>query len=90
MKRWIFRLFLITLVLAASQWQWAFGQCAMCRGSVESAVSQGDTSMAANLNLGILYLFFTPYVLFGVLAFVWYRNSKRNAQKIEGTSHHPG
>ena len=87
MKQRVFRLVLATLTLVVCQVQWVMGQCAMCRGSVESAVSQGDTSMAANLNLGILYLFFTPYILFGVLAFVWYRNSKRNAQKIEGTSH---
>lgn len=57
-------------------------QCAMCRGSVESQVSAGDTSVAANLNFGILYLFFTPYLVAGVIALLWYRASKRNVRKI--------
>ena len=82
MKRGLNRLWMafcmMLLVLQSS-----IAQCAMCRGSVESTVSAGDTSVASNLNLGILYLFFTPYVLLGVIALVWYRTSKRNA-KIKG------
>lgn len=63
----------------------AFAQCAMCRGSVESTVSAGDTSMASNLNLGILYLFFTPYLLAALIGYLWFKTSRRNAKKIEGT-----
>ena len=74
----IFLLFAITL----SQ---ALAQCAMCRGSVESSVSAGDTSMAANLNLGILYLFFTPYVLAAVIAYIWYKASKKNVKKTQAS-----
>ncbi|GHE67908.1 hypothetical protein GCM10011340_24400 [Roseivirga thermotolerans] len=59
-------------------------QCAMCRGSVESTVSAGDTSMAANLNLGILYLFFTPYVLVAAIAIIWYKTSRKNVRKAKG------
>ncbi len=70
------------LMLLAVQAHLAWAQCAMCRGSVESSVAAGDTSMAANLNLGILYLFFAPYVLLGTLAYFWYRSSKRNGKKI--------
>ena len=88
MKRGLNRLWMafcmMLLVLQSS-----IAQCAMCRGSVESTVSAGDTSVASNLNLGILYLFFTPYVLLGVIALVWYRTSKRNA-KIKGASHFAG
>lgn len=70
--------------------QASVAQCAMCRGSVESGISDGGTSMASNLNLGILYLFFTPYVVLGILAFFWYRAGKRNAQKIQNTGHLAG
>jgi len=77
---------LFTLVLLALSKANAVAQCAMCRGSVESQVSAGDTSVAANLNFGILYLFFTPYLIVGVIALLWYRASKRNVRKIQGSS----
>ncbi len=80
------RIALLSIVLLALTQVNAWAQCAMCRGSVESQVSAGDTSVAANLNFGILYLFFTPYLIVGVIAFLWYRASKRNVRKIQGTS----
>jgi hypothetical protein len=52
-------------------------QCAMCRMTIENNVSNGDTTIGAGLNLGILYLFVTPYVLLTVLAVLWYRHSKK-------------
>ncbi len=62
----------------------SFAQCAMCRGSVESTVSAGETSMASNLNLGILYLFFAPYLLVGLIAYFWYKTSRKNVKKTKG------
>ena len=70
MKRGLFRIYLIIGFLVF-QGTLAFSQCAMCRGTLESQVSAGETTIAANLNLGILYLFFTPYILLGTLAFFW-------------------
>ncbi|MFY0592697.1 hypothetical protein [Roseivirga sp.] len=61
-------------------------QCAMCRGSVESTVAAGETSMASNLNLGILYLFFAPYTLVCVIAYLWYKKSRNNVSKTQRTS----
>ena len=77
------RIALLSMTLLALTQVTAWAQCAMCRGSVESQVSAGDTSVAANLNIGILYLFFTPYLVAGVIAFLWYRASKRNVRKIQ-------
>jgi len=68
----------------------AQAQCAMCRGSIESTVAAGDTSMASNLNLGILYLFVAPYLLLATLGYFWYRTSKRNGRKIKGLSNLAG
>lgn len=55
-----------------------FAQCAMCRTQIENNVSQGETAFAAGLNTGILYLFFTPYILIGILVYLWWRYSKYN------------
>jgi hypothetical protein len=54
----------------------------MCRTQIKNNVSHGETELAAGLNMGILYLFFTPYIAVGVVAFLWFRYSKKNEQKI--------
>lgn len=74
------RFFFITISLFLPLINWA--QCAMCRTQIKNNVSHGETELAAGLNLGILYLFFTPYVMLGVIGFLWYRYSKRNDKKI--------
>lgn len=51
-------------------------QCAMCRATLENNVSNGEVGIASKLNFGILYLFAMPYILVGVIAFLWYRNRK--------------
>ncbi len=61
----------------------SFAQCAMCRGSVETNMSTGRNVIGNGLNGGILYLFAFPYIIVGVIAFMWYRNSKKlHAQRI--------
>ena len=59
-----------------------FAQCAMCRASVENNVANGDTSIAAGLNLGIMYLFVMPYLIAMVLGYFWYRNAKKRKTKV--------
>lgn len=56
----------------------ASAQCAMCRTTLENNVSNGNPGIAAGINTGILYLFFTPYIAVGVIAYLWYRTSKFN------------
>lgn len=59
-------------------------QCAMCRGTVESTVSNGRSAVASNLNLGILYLFIVPYIAVATIAYLWYRNSKKeHGQRLQ-------
>lgn len=53
-------------------------QCPMCRMSAESNLENGG-SAGKGLNKGIFYLFVTPYLLIGGLAYFWYKNKKDNA-----------
>lgn len=80
--RYKFYSLIILLVLFLTSTTRVFAQCAMCRATVENNVSGGETSLAAGLNTGILYLFITPYLIIGVIAFLWYKQSKANARKI--------
>lgn len=56
---------------------YGMSQCAMCRVTIENNVSNGDTTIGAGLNMGILYLFITPYLLIGAVGILWYRYSKK-------------
>ena len=77
---------LVLLIVAANQ---GVAQCAMCRTTIENNVSAGDTSLASGLNIGIMYLFFAPYVIVGVIAFFWYRKSKKEHGKKIRLVRHP-
>jgi len=77
MKLKVLFLFLVTFLIRTS----AMAQCAMCRASVENNVSNGETSIGAGLNLGILYLLMMPYLIALVIGALWYRASKKKKAK---------
>jgi hypothetical protein len=70
----------VILILGFQGISWA--QCAMCRASVENNVSNGDTSIGAGLNSGILYLFVMPYLLAAIIGYLWYRSAKKRKTKL--------
>ncbi|GMQ30839.1 hypothetical protein [Algoriphagus confluentis] len=72
--------FVIILFFGLQLTSWA--QCAMCRASVENNVSNGDTSIGAGLNNGILYLFVMPYLMAAIIGFLWYRSAKKKKAKL--------
>lgn len=67
-------LVVIALLLVAPD---LMAQCAMCRGTVESTVSNGRSVIASELNFGILYLLVIPYLIIVTIGYLWYRNSKQ-------------
>jgi hypothetical protein len=58
----------------------AVAQCAMCRTTVESTISNGRSNIATGLNTGILYLLSAPYLIVAAIAFLWFRQSKQEQQ----------
>jgi uncharacterized protein YhjY with autotransporter beta-barrel domain len=59
-----------------------FAQCAMCRTTVEKAMIEGQSrNFGAGLNAGILYLFVMPYILIGLVAYLWYKHSKKYTEE---------
>lgn len=60
----------------------SIAQCAMCRAGIENNVSNGETTIGAGLNMGILYLLAMPYLLAAVLGYLWYRNAKKRKGKF--------
>tara|TARA_B100000683_G_C12480246_1_gene551089 strand:- start:1718 stop:1957 length:240 start_codon:yes stop_codon:yes gene_type:complete len=48
-------------------------QCAMCKAQAVTGL-QGDSPDPMGLNMAIMYLFFTPYLIIGVIAYFLYKN----------------
>ncbi len=71
----IFFVFIILFLFSTSV---SIAQCAMCRMTVESTVSNGRSQIASNLNTAILYLLMAPYVLSAVIGYLWWSSSKKN------------
>ncbi len=55
----------------------SFSQCAMCKAVVESDMKGGGTA-GENINSGIIYLMFIPYLLIGTVGYLIYRHYKKN------------
>lgn len=55
----------------------SFSQCAMCKAVVESDMQGGGTA-GENINSGIIYLMFIPYLLIGTVGYLIYRHYKKN------------
>lgn len=79
-------------IMLNSKWKWFFiiamtcllvllintgveAQCPMCRMSGETNLKNGGTA-AAGLNKGIIYLLSIPYILFGTVSYLWWKNKK--------------
>ena len=58
----------------------AEAQCAMCKASIESSVKEGEASVGAGINNGILYIMGIPYILIAVAGFFIYKHNKKLIQ----------
>lgn len=60
-----------------------FAQCAMCRATVDSNLSEGRGVIGTGLNFGILYLLVMPYLLVAGLIYFYFKVGKKNlAEKM--------
>lgn len=73
--------YLMVIVMVLSAAISSLAQCAMCKATLENNISNGHIGIAAGINFGILYLFVAPYLFISILAYFWYRTSKKNAEK---------
>lgn len=69
----IFALFFALNFTAIPEMQ---AQCPMCRMSAESNLENGGTA-GKGLNNGILYMLATPYLIVGVIGYLWWRNRRK-------------
>ncbi len=60
----------------------SIAQCPMCKAAVEANLEDGG-EMAKGLNTGILYMFFTPYIIVGFITYIWWKNKKNYDEEEE-------
>jgi heme/copper-type cytochrome/quinol oxidase subunit 2 len=65
---------LLLMLSIASAW----AQCPMCKASVESAQSTGAKSVGMGLNVGILILLASVYVILFSVGILWYKKYRRS------------
>ncbi len=83
-KKWIL-LFTFVFAIFMLMTIWApvslDAQCPMCRLTAEGNLKEGGMA-GAGLNLGILYMLSGPYILFGSIAYIWWRRNGRADDQI--------
>ena len=78
MSKSVISLFIILLIVLLVQ-DYSFAQCPMCRMTAESNMQHGGTA-GAGLNVGILYMLSLPYLLVGMIGYLWYKNRRREGE----------
>ena len=79
--------YLITIMLVFILLIFSFdlaAQCPMCKIAAESNLENGGTA-GKGLNNGILYMLSLPYVLIGVIGFIWYKNRNKEEESMDET-----
>ena len=79
MKKIIFTTLIVLLsILVESS---TYAQCAMCKASIESNMGHNtSTTRVKGLNDGIIYMMVIPYIIFGIIGYMWYKNSKKETK----------
>jgi hypothetical protein len=71
------RKFILVIVLFLINYSVSIAQCAMCRASVGSNLSEGRGVIGTGINDGILLLLVFTYLSIPTLIFVWFRVAKK-------------
>ena len=80
MQKFLF-LSVLTLVLLFGAGEELLAQCPMCRATAETNLANGG-SEGQGLNNGILYMLAMPYVLIGVIAYLWWKNRRTDEPEV--------
>jgi len=75
------RVFILIIIFLSFLTSDGFSQCAMCRATVESNLSEGRGTIGTGLNFGILYLLSVPYLLVGAIIFLWFKVGKKELKE---------
>ncbi len=55
----------------------------MCQATAESSRDAGSAN-SDGINKGVMYLFFTPYLIIGTVGYFWWRSRKKDQEESGG------
>lgn len=58
-------------------WEKGLAQCATCKAAAATKDESGDLVVGAGLNTAILYLLALPFIIGGVMAWLWFRHKRQ-------------
>ncbi len=59
----------------------SIAQCAMCRASVSSNLSEGRGVIGTGINDGILYLLAITYLSVPILIYIWFKEARKEQKR---------
>ncbi len=62
---------LIVLLVGIAQSSWA--QCATCKSAAATRDEAGNLVVGQGINTGILYLLAMPFIIGGIIGFIWWK-----------------
>lgn len=68
---------LLVVLMILANYSITFAQCAMCRATVGSNLSEGRGVIGTGINDGILLMLVFTYLSVPTLIFVWFRVAKK-------------
>lgn len=68
--------FIVIFLFLALSFAEVSAQCSMCQATAESSRDAGSTN-SDGINKGVMYLFFTPYLIIGTIGYFWWRARKK-------------
>ena len=73
-----FKSLLVQFILIVFFWGFnlsiAISQCAMCKATAESATDDYGNAISGGINTGIVYMMGVPYLLLGIMGWVFYKD----------------
>ena len=80
MRKKLFILAALLLILVIALPMESIAQCAMCNETARTA-TEGKNENAIALNNGILYLMALPYIMLATIGFLWWKYSRKKKKK---------
>ena len=73
MKKLLPLLLIFTIAFATQN---GSAQCSMCQATAETSRDAGSSN-SEGINKGVMYLFFTPYLIIGTVGYFWWKARKK-------------
>jgi len=80
MRKKIFILAALLLIIVITLPMESIAQCAMCNETARTA-TEGKKENAIALNNGILYLMALPYIMLATIGFLWWKYGRKKKNK---------